>query len=387
MHSQTTYQKASMEGRTFALIRRSVTTPSEYSVQAEWQTGYFDIVQGCTGQSTRKDFSWKVFRKLITEESTEAGHPLLEPMKNGRVVLCAPQLFLRWAHHAGIPKEAAATISAQLLTIHARHLQELEVAAFYSLNRLDWLASLTIEQGDLAHYPALSNWTGNARTPSGEVMAYCSIPVKEGATDVDWLLSRLIKANMREAFYRHVRNSGLLLWEELRGDLHHFYNVKCEDMWTLVRSYDGPACLTLQALFFNAKILEQTNLQQYPDQPSHHHVEPFIVEEQVEGVERVIRNLLKRKASFPVGCHDALKVVEGQNMSQFKTSYLKRVMANCTEAEYRLDGQEARMSIKGLRQFCKTCREPKRSKIMSYLEQEMTSEPAKGIAEPAFSSN
>lgn len=377
------------ESRSFALFRCPVTSPCGYTVQAEWQTGYFDIVSGCTSDAAKKNFPWKAFRKLISEEATEAGLPLLEPLKNGRVVLCAPQLFPRWAHHAGVPDEAAASISCQLLTTHARHLLEIEAAAFYGLRRLDWLAALTIEGGDLAHYAALSNWTVNARTPSGDVMAYCSIPVKEDATEVDWLLATLVKPKMRAAFHRHVKESGLLLWEELEGDLHHFFNVRCQDMTRLVRSYTGPEHMTLKAEFFNARILELNNLKLYPVPSASKEVKAFPVEI-VQGVEQVIDRIAKRKEPYPVTCKDALKVVEAQNSWQFKTSFVKRVITNCTDSEYVLEGQDAKMTLQGLRQFCRTCRKPKRVKILRCLDEVAPleeNEPIECVPEPAVSAD
>lgn len=72
--------KEIMECRTFSLVKRPFSSPCGYTVQAECQTGYFDIVAGCTGNCVRKVFNWKAFRKLVGEESTEAGLPLLEPM-------------------------------------------------------------------------------------------------------------------------------------------------------------------------------------------------------------------------------------------------------------------------------------------------------------------
>jgi hypothetical protein len=377
------------ESRSFALFRCPITSPCGLSVQAEWQTGYFDIIAGCTSDAAKKGFPWKAFRKLISEEATESGLPLLEPMKNGKVVLCAPQLFMGWAHHAGIPEAAATSISCQLLNIHARHLQEVEAAAFYGLRRMDWLAALTIEGGDLAHYAALSNWTRNARTPTGDVMAFCSIPVKAEATEVDWLLSSLVKPAMREVFHRHVKESGLLLWEELAGDLHHFYNVRCGDMTGLVRSYTGPEHMTLKASFFNAMILELNNLHKYPTLSSPRQLEPLAVE-MVQGVEQVIDNIAKRKERFSVSCKDALKVVEAQNSWQFKASFVKRVITNCTHSEYVLEGNDAMMTLQGLRQFCKTCREPKKGRIMRCLEQVQNSEqdkPIERVPEPAVSAD
>lgn len=353
--------------RTFSLERVPFASSCSYTVSAEWQTGYFDILQGCVAPGESMHFDWKGFKKHVPEETTEEGHPLLEVTKNARVVLCAPQLFLRWAHLAGVPPAAATALSDRLLAAHSRHLAELDVARFYELDRLAWLKSRTIESGDLAHYEALSNWTKNARTSEGQVTAFCSIPVKkEASTDVEWLLSALIKPAVREEFCKHVRGSGLLLWEELEHDAHHFYNVRCEDMMSLVSSYSKVGALSLQASLYNAKMLEASNLGLYPPAPQERCLQPFPV---VPPEEDVMGLLKRRPDPFPVDWKTAFKFVGGQNAWQFRSSFLRRVRANCADAEYivqsKEDGEEARLTVSGLRSLCRSCKEPKRSKLLS----------------------
>lgn len=349
--------------RSFALERLPFAAPSGHAVEAEWQTGYFDIAQGCAGPEGTKHFELKAFKRLVMEEATREGHPLFESAKNRKILLCAPQLFLRWAHHAGVHGEAASVISQKLLQAHSKHLAELEMASFYGMDRLAWLQSLTIERGDLAHYDAMSNWTQNARSAEGEVMAYCSIPVRQDASKIDWLLTELIRPNMREAFAQHVRGSKCLLWEELAGDANHFLNVRCEDMKTLVKSYAGPGALLLQAVFYNAKILEASNLGRYPEGPLAKPVGAFPIERE-SGTRGMIGRLLERPEPFPVGWKQALTVLGGQNVSLFRSSFAKRVRANCSESEYMENSGEVFTSVGGLKSLCKSCRGEKRRKLL-----------------------
>ena len=350
-----------MESRTFALAMREVSSPCGFSVRAEWQTGYFDIGAGCTGPKGCKRLPLKAFKRLVVEEQTESGHPSIEPMR--KVVLCAPQLFCRWAHHAGVPEGAANSISKSLLALHRRHLFEVSVGSFYGLSRIQWLKSLTFEGDDPSNYAALRNWTMNARTIKGEPIVFCSIPVKEEATrDVDWLLSILVRPNMRAALYMHAKESGCIVWEELENDMHHFYNVKSEDMMSLVSSYTGPGCLLLQAVFYNAKILELTNLGRYPKAPIIGEVLPFQVPPPTDEVEDVVKRLLERPAPFPVDWKDVCRLADSGNPSRFKASFRKRVLATCKEADYLIDGPETRLTLFGLRDFCNSCRDPSKKR-------------------------
>ncbi|GAQ90964.1 hypothetical protein KFL_007080025 [Klebsormidium nitens] len=356
--------------RTFALERLPFCAPSGHAVWAEWQTGYFDINSGCSGADGSKHLSWKAFRRFVPEEATAEGHPLFEPARNGKIVLCAPQLFLRWAQHAGVSEEAAFAISKQLLEAHAKHLVDLELAAFYKMDRLNWLRSLTIGAGDISHYEAMSNWTKNARALDGAVMAYCSIPVRPQASAVPWLLTELIRPDTREAFAQHVRVSGRLLWEELVGDEHHFLNVRCDDMMALVCSYSGPGALLLQAIFFNAKMLELSSFGLYPPAPTKAKaVTPFPTQLELSP-QGVIRSLLDRADPFPVGWRDALMVIGGQNASLFRTSFAKRVRANCSEAEYREDKDKGDVftTINGLKSLCRSCRGDKRRALLEVFD-------------------
>lgn len=363
MYSCVIFPNAARMDRCFALERLPFSSPSGHSVKAEWQTGYFDIAHGCTGPEGTKHFEFKAFKRLVIEEVTKEGHPLFESAKNRKVLLCAPQLFLRWAHHAGVPDAAASAISQKLLQAHSKHLAELKMAAFHGMDRLAWMQSLTIERGDLAHYDAMSNWTQNARSADGEVMAYCSIPVSKDAGKMDWLLTELIRPGMREAFAQHVRGSGCLLWEELVGDANQFVNVSCESMQKLVRSYTGPGALQLQAVFYNAKILEANNLGSYPECPQARPVDAFPIERE-SGTRALLGRLLERPEPFPVGWKEALMVVGGQNVSLFRASFAKRVRTNCSDSEYREDRGEMFTSVGGLKSLCKSCRGEKRRKLL-----------------------